>query len=203
MSLKENYNKAYFVAPLYAKPRLTDAYKKIAEVLTKNQYEVHDDVNKISPEEAKQMNKEAISRYFRKVEMLIRQCDIFIAELTEPSPSVGYEIGYAVANSKPVLILRSDDATGMLGAPFRANAGKQIKIANYKDLKSLEKEIEKFLHKAESDIFIRRLPIEFTKSQIDYLETTKKKENQRSINSTVRLIIERDRERTNNNNVDS
>lgn len=190
MSLIENTNKAYFVAPLYAKPKLSNIYQKIADLLDKNGYKVHDDVNKVSPEEAKEMSKQTISTYFTKVEKLIRQTDIFVAELTEPSPSVGYEIGYAIANSKPVLILRHKDASGMLGAPFRANSGKLITIANYKDDNSLKKEIEKFLRKAENGIFVRRLPIEFTKTQLDYLEEIKKKENQRSINSTVRLIID-------------
>ena len=194
MSVKKDIKSAYFVAPLYAKPRLSNIYKKISDVLAKNNYNVFDDVNKVSPDEAKQMSKETISRYFRKVEMLIRQCDVFIAELTEPSPSVGYEIGYAVANSKPILILRNEDATGTLGAPFRANAGKQIKISEYKDIRSLQLEIEKFLRKSEKDIFIKRLPIEFTKAQVEYLEKVKKQENQRSINSTVRFLIDNARE---------
>lgn len=181
---------AYFVAPLYAKKKLDSVYQNISKILKLEGYQVHDDVNKVSAQEAREMSENAITRYFTKVEKLIRQSDIFVAELTEPSPSVGYEIGYAIANYKPVLILRDKNMPGNLGAPFRANSGKLITVAKYGDTDSLTNSIKRFLKKAEKGIFVKRLPIEFTKNQVDYVESLKAKYNQRSFNSTVRLIID-------------
>lgn len=181
--------KAYFVAPLFAKDKFNNTFLQIADILKHKGFNVHDDVNKVTSEDAQKMSDQEISKYFTKVETLIRQSDIFVAELTVSSPSVGYEIGYAIANSKPVLILRHEGTQGTLGAPFRANKNK-ITIFNYND-SNLESQIDKFLTKAEKGIFMKRLPIEFTKEQVDYVEDLKNKLNQRSFNSTVRHIIDK------------
>jgi nucleoside 2-deoxyribosyltransferase len=190
MTKKLQSKNAYFVAPLFAKSKLGNIYKEVSEILQNNGFEVHDDVNKVSADDAKNMSDQEIAKYFTQVEKLIRQTDIFVAELTEPSPSVGYEIGYAIANSKPILILRDENAEGTLGAPFRANANKLITIVKYNE-DNLEHEIGKFLRKAERGIFVKRLPIEFTENQVNFVNDLQSKYSQRSFNSTVRLIIDR------------
>jgi nucleoside 2-deoxyribosyltransferase len=181
--------KAYFVGVLAQKHIYGEYYKKIAAFVRKLGYEVYDDVNHIEHKEALSFTDEKISKYFTKVESLIRNCDIFIAESTAPSPSIGYEVGLAASFGKPVLILRKDTVDTILGAPFRANKNK-IMILHYND-SNLESQIKKFLKKAERGIFVKRLPIEFTQEQIDFVEDFKKKYNQRSFNSTVRMIIDK------------
>ncbi len=191
MSKKKLHSKnAYFVAPLYAKNKMGDIYQEVAAILSDNGFDVHDDVNKVSIEEARNMSDQEIATYFTQVEKLIRQSDIFVAELTEPSPSVGYEIGYAIANSKPVLILRDENAEGILGAPFRANSSKLITIVKYNE-DNLKHEMEKFIRKAERGIFVKRLPIEFTEEQVNFIDKLQKKYNQRSFNSTIRMVIDK------------
>src|SRR4051812_6950971 len=116
--------RAYFVAVLAKKEIYGDYYKKIANVLRSEGFEVDDDVNKISHKEALAFSDTQIAKYFTKIEKLIRNCDIFVAESTAPSPSVGYEVGLAASQGKPVLILRQEGVTHGLGAPFRANKNK-------------------------------------------------------------------------------
>jgi len=41
----------------------------------------------------------------------IRECDVLIAEVTTPSHGVGYEIGYALQFSKPVICLYRNGTT--------------------------------------------------------------------------------------------
>jgi nucleoside 2-deoxyribosyltransferase len=185
---KENKS-AYFVAPLFAKKNLDSEFQLIAKTLKEEGYNVYDDVNKASADKAIQMSQTEITKYFTNVEKTIRNSDIFVAELTESSPSIGYEVGFAVANSKPVLILRKDGAHGVLGAPFRANEKRLITILSY-DKENLKKQIHKFLKKAEKGIFVKRLPIEFTQSQIEYIEKIQKILNKKSFNATVRKIID-------------
>lgn len=191
MTRKKLHSKsAYFVAPLYAKNKLGDIYKEVADILESNGFEVHDDVNKVNAEDAKKMSDQEIAKYFTEVEKLIRQCDIFVAELTEPSPSVGYEIGYAIANSKPVLILRDENSQGTLGAPFRANSSKLITILKYNE-DNLKHELEKFIRKAEKGIFVKRLPIEFTENQVSYVSKLQDKYKLRSFNASIRFIVDK------------
>lgn len=184
-----NKRKAYFVAPLFAKEYSGNVFTKISEILKKNKFEVFDDVNKVTAEQARAMTYQEISKYFTRVESLIRQTDVFVTEMTEASASIGYEIGYAIANEKPVLILRHENKTnGSLGAPFRANKNK-ITTLLYND-HNLEEQIKKFLKKADKGIFMKRLPIEFTREQIEFVEKIKKDHNLRSFNAAVRHIID-------------
>jgi nucleoside 2-deoxyribosyltransferase len=186
--MKKDSKRAYFVAVLAERDKYGHYYKKIAQVLRSKGYHVDDDVNKVTYKEALAYSDQKISKYFTKVEKLIRNCDIFIAESTAPSPSVGYEVGLAASQGKPVLILRHESVDHGLGAPFRANKNKII-VLHYNE-NNLEKQVNKFLKKAEKGIFVKRLPIEFTQEQADFVEELKKKYNQRSFNSTVRMIID-------------
>ncbi len=187
--MSKHKKRIYFVAVLAKKEIYGEYYKRIVKILEDYGYTVDDDVNHISHKEALAFSESKIGRYFTKVQKLIRNCDIFVAESTAPSPSVGFEVGLAVSYSKPVLILRQDTVEFSLGAPFRAHKNK-ITVLHYND-KNLKQQIRKFLKKAERGIFIKRLPIEFTQRQLDYIENLKSKYNQRSFNSTVRLIIDK------------
>ncbi|MFC1722058.1 nucleoside 2-deoxyribosyltransferase [Patescibacteria group bacterium] len=179
----------YFVASLVGKEEYGVYYKQIAKVFSDLGYEVWDDVNHISPDEARLYTKKQIINYFSDVQKRIKKADIFVAEESQPSTSIGYEIGYAVGNNIPSLVLRLDHLSAP-GAPFRGNQAKILSYMRY-NKKNLRKKVEQFLRKAQKGIFVKRLPIEFTQEQVDYVEyrqisTTRKK----SFNACIREIIE-------------
>lgn len=60
--------------------------------------------------------------YQRDLAML-RDCDIVIAEVTQPSLGVGYELGCAEALGKPILCLFRPSSGRSLSAMLRGNAG--------------------------------------------------------------------------------
>lgn len=192
--MKENKRKVYFVASLVAKDEYGWAFKEIAKILKAKGYIVSDDVNKVSAQEAREYTDKEIKDYYRSVQQRIKEADIFVAELSKPSSAVGYEIGFAVANDKPSLVLRSDKLKTEPGAPLRGNPSKHLNIFKYNKY-NLEEVIESFLKKAERGILAKKVPIEFTQDQLDHIQIRQKQEKRPSFNSTVRLIIDEDIDR--------
>lgn len=75
---------------------------------------------------------------------LLLESEVVITEITTPSLGVGYEIGRAIENKKPVLCLYNKNVTEprnisrmILGAPG-------IKVWGYKTLKDVKLAIKKF-----------------------------------------------------------
>lgn len=187
---EESLLKVYFVAPLFAKSKLSDFYQLIAKALRNNGCVVWDDVNKISHKDAQSFTEKQMKEYFNKVRERIQNCDIFVSEGSYTSSSVGYEICYAETHFKPVLILREesfDDSKP--GAPFRARASKTFKVTYY-NKNNVDKVIKKYISKFKEGFFVKRLPIEFTANQIEKVEKIKQKKQLRSFNASVRYIID-------------
>ncbi len=184
--------KVYFVAALIAKNEYGKYWQKIADTFRDLGYEVWDDVNNISADEARQYSKEQITDYFKEVQKRIKDADIFVAEESHSSSSIGYEIGYAMGNNKPCLVLRMDHLSPS-GAPLRGNPSKLLSYVNYNP-QNLERRIKQFEKKARKGIFVKRLPIEFTQNQVEYVmyrQTAGPKK--KSFNSAVREIIDKAR----------
>lgn len=188
---EENKRKVYFVASLVAKDEYEWAFKEIAQIFRDLGYIVWDDVNKVSADEARSYDNKEIKEYYQSVQKRIKEADIFVAELSKPSSSVGYEIGFAVANDKPSLVLRSDKLKTEPGAPLRGNPSKHLNIMKYNKY-NLKERIQSFLKKAERGIYIKRVPVEFTQDQLDHIQYRQKNEKKSSFNATVRMIIDED-----------
>ncbi len=75
---------------------------------------------------------------------LLDQCDIIVAEVTNPSLGVGYEIG-RMENKKPVLCLYRQQDGRRLSAMLAGN--NNLLVANYKNLKDIETALENFFRK--------------------------------------------------------
>lgn len=188
--MKDRYSnkKVYFVASLAGKEQYGEFFKEIALFLRSLGYTVWDDVNTVNVDEAHAFDKKRITDYYVSVQKRIKEADIFIAELSHPSSAVGYEIGFAVANDKPVLVLRSDKLKTVPGAPLRGNPSKLLTIYKYNKY-NLHERIESFLKKAEKGIFVKRIPIEFTQEQVDYIQEKQRVNKKSSFNATVRSLI--------------
>lgn len=186
---KENKRTVYFVASLAAKDEYDWAFKQIAKSFKDLRYTIWDDVNKISADDARKYTDKEIREYYQGVQKRIKESDIFVAELSKPSSAVGYEIGYAVANDKPTLVLRSDKLQTEPGAPLRGNPSRHLHIFKYNKY-NLTERIESFIKKAEKGIFVKRVPVEFTQNQLDHIHKRQKNDKKSSFNATVRMIID-------------
>jgi nucleoside 2-deoxyribosyltransferase len=80
--------------------------------------------------------------FLRDVEW-IREADIFIAEVTQVSLGVGYEIGFAESLGKKIVCLYREREGKKLSAMVDGN--KKIKVIKYLEIDKLKEELEKFL----------------------------------------------------------
>jgi hypothetical protein len=180
----------YLRASLSGKDKYGQFYKQIAKIFTSLGYTVWDDVNQFELDYFSDKESNYIKKHFVQTQKKIRNCDIFVAEASKPSSAVGYEIGYAMAFDKPVLVLRHDDfADKKMGVPFVGNPSKLMNILSYND-KNLSDKIKRFERRAQKGIFIKRIPIEFTKDQVDYIEYIQNLRYKISFNAAVRKIVD-------------
>jgi hypothetical protein len=59
----------------------------------------------------------------------IQQCDVLVAEVSVPSHGVGYEVGYALAQGKPVLCLCKEGRP--LSKMISGNPDPRIRLCSY------------------------------------------------------------------------
>lgn len=187
--MNEEKMKVYFIAPISGRDNYSKYHKRIISILEKQGLEVIDPVSDLTKSELEEFSKSEFRDYQARAQNAIKDADFFVAECSVSAATVGYEIGFAIFNSKPTLVLRHEKE-GSLGHPFSGNSSKLLTLADYNE-KTLEKKIKSFLRKAEKGIFVKRLPIEFTQNQVDYVEyrqsdTPKRK----SFNAAVRQIID-------------
>jgi nucleoside 2-deoxyribosyltransferase len=81
------------------------------------------------------------SIYERDVE-LIRGSDVIIAEVTNPSLGVGYELAYAESLGKKVICLYRETEDKRLSAMINGN--KKLMVKNYKTVEDLPEILQEF-----------------------------------------------------------
>lgn len=187
-------NSVYFVGSVSSKEKYGDRYKQIEQVFKDLNYEVYAPVNDANLKEIHTNSREEHVKFYKEVQKKIKESDVFVAEISVSSSSIGYEIGFAVAINKPVLLLRSDEKGTPPGSPLLGNPSKLVTLLEYNS-SNLEKKIKSFIRKAEKGIFVKRLPIEFTHNQVEYIEFRQGRGVERqSFNSAVREIVDQARD---------
>jgi nucleoside 2-deoxyribosyltransferase len=78
---------------------------------------------------------------FARDTAFLEECDAIVAEVSTPSLGVGYEIG-RMEGTKPILCLLRAEADRPLSSMLAGNPG--LSIVKYRDLKQVEKSLEKF-----------------------------------------------------------
>jgi 2'-deoxynucleoside 5'-phosphate N-hydrolase len=73
----------------------------------------------------------------------LRECDLIVAEVTQPSLGVGYELGWACALKKPVLSLYRPEAGKRLSAMIAGSDN--IVTAQYSDFDHAREIIREFI----------------------------------------------------------
>ncbi|OQX87357.1 hypothetical protein B6D60_04075 [candidate division KSB1 bacterium 4484_87] len=134
--------KIYFCGSIAGGRKFVDSYKQIVDHLKQAGHEVlsehivKDDIfeweKKFSPEEI----------YTRDVEML-DEAEAVIAEVSNPSLGVGYEICYAEKRGVPVLCLYQEGL--FVSRMITGNTAENVRIETYRDIDELKKLVDQFL----------------------------------------------------------
>lgn len=80
--------------------------------------------------------------YARDIQM-IHDCDVMIAEVTNPSLGVGYELAYAEKLHRPILCLFHASSTGKLSAMVAGNSYNVIE--NFSDADDIARKVDAFM----------------------------------------------------------
>jgi nucleoside 2-deoxyribosyltransferase len=94
----------YFACSVTGGRKDESKYQQIVAHLEKQGHQVPTAILASSDAKNIESNADPVEVYDRDVKW-IRECDILIAEISTPSHGVGYEIGYALERSKPVICL--------------------------------------------------------------------------------------------------
>lgn len=185
--------KAYFTASIIGKKTYYADYVAIVQILESLHYAVTaDHILKTSPTDLGFETSEERHKFHRKLETWIRTSDIFVANTSFPSISVGYEIAMASHLNKPILLLHqsgvkapsllTDYKTNMVICEAYTHESLReiiIEFVNYSKSKAESRftffttpEIDAYLsniskkHRMPKSVYLRRLIEEDMKTQL-------------------------------------
>lgn len=95
-----------------------------------------------SPDLSEDGEKKPVRFIYRRDMNWIKGADILIADVTQPSVGVGYEVRYAEELGKPVLCLYRIDGAKKVSGMIEGNIN--ITLKRYKSLKSIDKVLKQF-----------------------------------------------------------
>jgi 2'-deoxynucleoside 5'-phosphate N-hydrolase len=134
----------YFAASIAGGRGYLNTYQKMAEFIKQQGHAILTEhivspnvwhlESKLSPEQI----------YTRDIQWL-SQADLLIAEVSNPSLGVGYEIGYALSLSKPVLCLFHQDV--LLSRMILGNTRPGLQVLSYNRPEDWQKSINRFLER--------------------------------------------------------
>jgi hypothetical protein len=102
--------KVYFTASLRGKKDFGDYYSRIVRSLESLGYSVFSDhILKMDFGAVEKQDKEQVKKIYRKLISEIKKADVFVAEASTQSMSVGHEITQAMNLNKPVVVLYTGD----------------------------------------------------------------------------------------------
>ncbi len=185
-------------------PQLMENYKLIVQEVSKNNAEVVDkwlnnwnDLTNECREKGKvNINKEDILKkvdnntFFESYVRKIKSCDMIIAEVSQPSIAVGYQVFYATAYKKPILALYSKDVSNKediksiisINSPY-------ITLKKYTK-KTLPYIIKTFLGKRNA--VLKKFNFIISEEIEDYIEWLSKMKPDKSKSELLREKIERE-----------
>lgn len=119
----------------------------------------------------------------------ILESDIYVAEMSLPSQTLGFQTSFALNNSKPCLYLYHTDTKGMPDAPLQGHPSRLLKIAGY-DEKTLSGIIDSFIKSSQRQMASKRTSFMSTR-QIDEFLSAKSKKNGTPKAEIIREVLDK------------
>jgi nucleoside 2-deoxyribosyltransferase len=133
--------KIYFAASIRGGRALQTTYQIIVEHLKQSGHEVLSENVAFKTMAEQGMSDEAI---YTQDTAWLNGCDVVVAEVTVPSLGVGYEIGYALHQTKKPVLCLCERGTS-LSAMIHGNMDSALRVRFYTDLAEALLEIDRFL----------------------------------------------------------
>ena len=134
--------KIYFAGSIAGGRKYLDTYIEIVDFLKKGGHQVLSD-HIVRPDVLEYEKNFTDGEVFERDLEWINRCDIFIAEVSNPSLGVGYEIGYALSINKNVLCLYGEEV--FLTRMLTGNNSPCLTLKKYDSEKSMKEGLKIFL----------------------------------------------------------
>lgn len=144
--------KAYFSATLTEEKDVKHRYDEIIRILKKLGLDVYQyGSHKINPHELINRSDNDIKKVYKELDVFLKDSDVYIADISEPSVGIGYEISQAIVQRKPVLALNHENSNFH---PLATIQGLKSKYITYKDYKveDLDEILTDFVRSAKKKI---------------------------------------------------
>lgn len=115
-------------------------------------------VNKYTPPIGHHVDPGIAVKLIRNNEKALKECDVFIADMTDSSAGLGFEVALAMVDKKPVLILRNKNDNRAMN-PILDTPSKTTTYREYETIEDITKHIDKFLDHAKDQIDTKFLMI--------------------------------------------
>lgn len=92
---------------------------------------------------------------FGQLAELILNSDVYIAEMSVPSQTLGFQISFALSNTKPCLYLYDEQTNGRPDSTLTKHPSRLLKIMSY-DEQNLKNKIANFLKYAHKQLATKR-----------------------------------------------
>ncbi|MBP9758957.1 Eco57I restriction-modification methylase domain-containing protein [Candidatus Dojkabacteria bacterium] len=136
-----------------------------------------------------------VDKIYSEANKRIKSCDIVITETSySPSPGLGFEVGIAIHERKPVLILSSEESNIILSEVIEGNPPRYMTVAKYGKNKSIEKIISDFIKDAKQKLdtkFILIIPAEIDR-YLEWASKEKRMHKAQLVREAIDKIIEED-----------
>ena len=131
----------FFATSLYGKDKFEEYHQKIVDMATSLGHTIHSDhILKLTEEEVAHWDEEAEVKHYKKVVDGIKKSDVFFAEVSYASTSVGYLIALAVQASKPVVIFYSGSEEPHIFKSLEKTNDK-VQVIRFSSTTDLEQEV--------------------------------------------------------------
>ena len=131
--------KIYFAGSIRGGRDKAEDYKKIVDILKK--YAIILDEHVANPKLDSTGEKISNEDIYKRDVNWLNECDLLIAEVTNPSLGVGYEIGYAERINKKIICLHEEkvNLSGMI------SGNPNLVLISYNKVEDLESKLKEYI----------------------------------------------------------
>lgn len=138
-----------------------------------------------------------IIKHVKNNEKSLREADIFVADISDSSGGVGFQLAQAMQEKKPILALRYKDDKRVIGyGPITSHANKNIQYEEYENEEDITKIIDRFLEDAKSKIdtkFILIIPAEIDR-YLSWSSDFRRMHKAQVVRKSIETVMQKDKD---------
>lgn len=126
----------------------------------------------------------------------IRDCDVFIADITKGSPGLGFEIGKALNEKKQILVVKRKGDAKLGYGGIAAGLHKSIVYREYETIEELTSIIDEFVEEAKAKVdtkFILIIPADIDK-YLSWASDFRRMHKAQVVRKAIETVMQKDKD---------